>query len=309
MFRIGSNELLGGSIHRMHKDPARVERILRDPTSFPHRATITFSTVELDAVWDMVTDSAGEVVGYMATWQSVGDRNRSANELAGSLSGAAEELKDVAGSLQGAAEHASSQASVVAAGAEELSASIREISASASEAATVASDAVHLAGQSSSAVNALGASSQEIGKVVELIARIAAQTNLLALNATIEAARAGEAGRGFAVVANEVKELANQTAAATQEISHGMSSMQGDVATTVTSINKILDVVRRINELQTSIAAAVEEQTATANEMAHSVNLVADAASQTSSGALQISSMSSYLETKVGELSGILSTR
>jgi methyl-accepting chemotaxis protein len=290
----------------MHSDPARVERILRDPRSFPHRALIVFGEVQLDATFQMITGPDGRARAYVATWQSVGDRNRAASGLSAGLSGAADELQHVSVQLQGAAENASEQASVVAAGAEEMSASIREIAASASEAASVAADAVTLAERSSDAVNALGNSSAEIGKVVGLIAHIAAQTNLLALNATIEAARAGTAGKGFAVVANEVKQLANQTASATEEINRVMAGMRDDVAGTVGVINQISDVVARISDLQTSIAAAVEEQTATANEMAHSVHRVADAAQQTSTGAERISTMSGGLEQRVEELSALL---
>ncbi|MGI4895863.1 MAG: methyl-accepting chemotaxis protein [Janthinobacterium lividum] len=158
-----------------------------------------------------------------------------------------------------------------AAGAEEMRLSIEEISRSASHAAQVAAEAVGLAGETTSVVTQLGESSAQINDVVKTITAIAEQTNLLALNATIEAARAGEAGKGFAVVAGEVKELSRETARATEEISRRVQGIALDTTAAVVAISRITGVIGRIDEFQTTIAAAVEEQSATTAEMARSV--------------------------------------
>ena len=159
----------------------------------------------------------------------------------------------------------------VAAGTEEMSASIREIAQNAESAARVAADAVRLAQETNDTVSKLGDSSAEIGQVVKVITSIAQQTNLLALNATIEAARAGEAGKGFAVVANEVKELAKETAKATDDISRRIDAIQADSRDAVSAIEGIGSIIAQIDDIQGTIASAVEEQTATTNEMARNV--------------------------------------
>ncbi len=142
---------------------------------------------------------------------------------------------------------------------------------SANDAARVASQAVGIVETTNESVAKLGASSQEIGNVVKVITSIAEQTNLLALNATIEAARAGEAGKGFAVVANEVKELAQETARATEDIARRVEAIQADTGGAVEAIGEIATIIASINDYQLTIASAVEEQTATTNEMARNV--------------------------------------
>jgi methyl-accepting chemotaxis protein len=188
-------------------------------------------------------------------------------------------------------------------------ASIREISKSANEAARVAAAAVTVAGTANQTISRLGESSLEIGKVVKVITSIAQQTNLLALNATIEAARAGEAGKGFAVVANEVKDLAKATASATEEIGKKIDAIQHDTKAAVASIVEISDVIKQINDVSATIASAVEEQTATTNEIGRNVsdaakgtmqitkniNGVALAAKQTTNGALETEKAASSL--------------
>src|SRR5947209_1488299 len=148
---------------------------------------------------------------------------------------------------------------------------IREIAHNATEAARVAGQAVEVADATTRTVGKLGDSSEEIATVVKLINGIAEQTNLLALNATIEAARAGEAGKGFAVVASEVKELAQETARATEDISQRVAAIQSDTAGAVDAIGRISTVIAENNDFQATIAAAVEEQTATSNEMNRNV--------------------------------------
>jgi methyl-accepting chemotaxis protein len=167
---------------------------------------------------------------------------------------------------------------VVATGSSQMETAIREIAHNATEAARVAGSAVQVAENTTRTVGKLGDSSQEIATVIKLINGIAEQTNLLALNATIEAARAGEAGKGFAVVASEVKELAQETARATEDISKRVEAIQADTAGAVEAIGQISAVIGEINDFQSTIAAAVEEQTATSNEMNRNV---AEAASGT----------------------------
>ncbi len=219
------------------------------------------------------------------TVEVVRDAVRLMGASAGSLSASSQQMSAAAATISVSAEEASAQANVVAAAAEQVSrnvqsvatgsdemgASIREIAQNATDAAQVAAGAVGVAASTNATISKLGESSTEIGNVVKVITSIAEQTNLLALNATIEAARAGEAGKGFAVVANEVKELAQETARATEDISRRVEAIQADTAGAVSAIAEISEVIERINDFQVTISSAVEEQTATTNAMNRSV--------------------------------------
>ncbi|WP_222193493.1 methyl-accepting chemotaxis protein [Modestobacter italicus] len=245
-----------------------------------------------------VDDSSKDEVGELANAfnrfvdkvaGTIRDIGSAAGSLAASASGVArvaDGLSDRASRSRDQARHAhqaaadiSSGVSSAAAGAEQMGSAIREIARSASDASHVGQGAVELAGNTETAIAALGTSSREISEVVKVISAVAEQTNLLALNATIEAARAGEAGKGFAVVATEVKELAQESSRASEEIHQRVQSIQADTSAAVTSISQIVSVIREMNDHQTTIASAVEEQTAVTNELSRSVNSVADGAS------------------------------
>lgn len=194
---------------------------------------------------------------------------------AGSMTETAGQTNEQAAGVATAAEHASSGVQIVAAAAEELSASIQEISRQVAQSAMISGKAMNDARRTDGIVRALSAGAQEIGQVVGLISNIAGQTNLLALNATIEAARAGEAGKGFAVVASEVKNLAAQTAKATDEIGQQITRIQAATAEAVTAIQAIAATIEEVSGISTSIASAVEQQGAATAEIARNVQQTA----------------------------------
>ncbi len=201
-----------------------------------------------------------------------------------SVAAAAEEMSTNMTTMASSTEEMTTNVQTVAAAVEELTASISEIAKTAEQASTIAKKAAHLTESSNQTIGQLGSAADEIGKVIEVIQDIAEQTNLLALNATIEAARAGDAGKGFAVVATEVKELARQTAEATEDIRKRIEGIQGSTGDAVRSIGDVGEVIQQVNSTSSTIAAAVEEQSATTKEIAANVNQTALAAKSVSTG-------------------------
>ena len=289
-------------------------------------------TREVTVVGD---DTIGQLgVGLRTFFDDLRENIRVIRRNAATLTEASKRLSDVSQQMGATAEETSTQANVVATNSndvseslqtiatavEEMTASIGEISTNATKASEMAQEAVNASESTNEIITKLGKSTSEIGDVIKLITSIAEQTNLLALNATIEAARAGEAGRGFAVVASEVKELAKETAEATEHISAKIVAIQSDTESAVGAITGIRGVIKRINDIQAVIATAVEEQSATSSEMSMnitraaegSVNIssnidgVADAAQNTATGAnesqtaaAQLADMASEFQTQV----------
>ncbi|WP_026425154.1 methyl-accepting chemotaxis protein [Actinokineospora inagensis] len=236
---------------------------------------------QLGTAFNQARENFGSAVAALATTAETLQTDSTrlvqvSDRLLDSTSGANTQATQVAS----AADQVSLNLQTVATGAEELGSSIKEIAHSANEGANVASHAVEVAASTTDVVAKLGDSSAQIGNVVKVITSIAEQTNLLALNATIEAARAGDAGRGFAVVASEVKELAQETAKATEDIARRVEAIQSDTAQAVGTIGEISEIIAKINDYQLVIASAVEEQTATTNEMSRTIAQAAAGSSQ-----------------------------
>ena len=200
---------------------------------------------------------------------SAGAQNTSS--MAHSVAVAAEEMSANSASVAAGMEQASTNLSSVAAATEQMTATVAEIASNSEKATTITSEATAQAAKASAVVKQLGAAAQKIGEVTETITTISAQTNLLALNATIEAARAGAAGKGFAVVANEIKELAQQTAAATEDIKGKIAGIQKSTQGTVADIEAIGGVVRQVNDIVATIATAIEEQSTVTRDIASNI--------------------------------------
>ncbi len=229
---------------------------------------------------ESLTAMVEDIKGNSQTLSSASEELTSTSQQLGATS---QETSTQANAVSAAAEQVSQNVATVSTATEEMTASIKEIAKNATDAAAVAGNAARLAAATNSTMTKLSESSAQIGNVIKVITSIAEQTNLLALNATIEAARAGEAGKGFAVVANEVKELAKETAKATEDIGQRVEAIQVDAKGAVSAIDEITAVIGKINDIQNTIASSVEEQTAATNEIARNI-------AETAKGSTEIAS-------------------
>ena len=240
----------------------------------------------LGAALDTATSSMqATMVAMSATASQLSSTAATLKSSSTTVAEAAQQSSDQAVDTSANASNVARSVTIVSDGAEEMTASIAEIASNAHQAAGVASRAVQATAATNDTVRRLHTASDEISEVVAMITDIAGQTHLLALNATIEAARAGESGAGFAVVATEVKELAQQTARATESIGQRVAALQAGAGEAMTSIEHITEVIGVINDVQVAIASAVEEQTATTQEMKRNVREAADGADTIASSA------------------------
>jgi methyl-accepting chemotaxis protein len=298
--------VIGKSIDIFHKNPAVQLKIISDPRNLPHKAVFAVGPEKLDILVTANIDPEGKYLGAALTWtvvtakvELIRDLTKSAEDLAHAatdvlsistnLSASAEETSAQANTASVASEEVNAGVQTVASNMEEMVSAIKEITKTTNEAASMTNEAMRITKNTNIIINKLGESSMDIGNVIKVISSIAQQTNLLALNATIEAARAGEAGKGFAVVANEVKELANQTAKATNEITKKIETIQSDSKSAVDAIAEITQAIEKVNGFTGNIAASVEEQAATTNEVTRIVTEAAEGVKQISENIGQVS--------------------
>jgi methyl-accepting chemotaxis protein len=311
-FSTSLDNVIGTSISSFHKDPSKQLKILSDPSNLPYRARVKIGPEFADLQASAIYDQAGNYSSALLIWdittakvqleenfennvlQAVGLVSSASDQLkasATSMNEQANATSERSGTVSTLSSEASSNIQTVASATEEFSSSIQEISRQVSQSTMISKKAVDRAEKTNVVINNLSTTANRIGEVVDLITEIANKTNLLALNATIEAARAGEAGKGFAVVASEVKDLANQTAKATNEIAEQISSMQESTNEAVRTNKDIDDVIAEFSEISTNIASAVEEQGATIKEIARNIFSSAEGTEKISNNIMEVTAV------------------
>ncbi|UPK33568.1 MCP four helix bundle domain-containing protein [Bradyrhizobium sp. 186] len=267
---------MAGAVQVFKDNMIEADRLRSEQAETEKRA-VEQRKADMHKLADQFENAVGEII------ETVSSSSTELEAAANTLTRTAEHTQELSTIVAAASEEASANVQSVASASEEMASSVNEISRQVQEAARIAGDAVEQAQKTNDRVHALSEAATRIGDVVELINTIAGQTNLLALNATIEAARAGEAGRGFAVVASEVKALAEQTAKATNEISHQVADIQTATQDSVAAIKEISGTIGRISEISSTIASAVEEQGAATQEISRNVQQAAQGTTQVAS--------------------------
>ncbi|HEV8389654.1 MAG TPA: methyl-accepting chemotaxis protein, partial [Dongiaceae bacterium] len=313
--------VIGTSFDVFHKNPEHQRKLLSNPANLPYQTKIKLGGDQADLKVSAVRDRDGNYIGPMVIWTMVTRQFQIANrvqDVVGVVASAANEMQSTAQALSATAEETSRQSQTVAAASEqattnvqtvasateELSTSIAEISRQVQRSSEVARNAVTEAERASTTVKDLSDSAQKVGEVVNLISDIAAQTNLLALNATIEAARAGEAGKGFAVVASEVKNLATQTAKATEEIVTQVSAIRSAVDASVHAIQQVGTTIAEMDQISTAISSAVEQQGAATQEIARNVQEASSGTREVSANILGVNEAATETGRSSGQLLG-----
>lgn len=286
-----ADEIEGQCFDIFHKIPSHQRKMMQDPKNLPIETVIELGEHKFGIIVTALTDANGVYDGAMLSMERLTRRFELAYSLQtiiSTVASASSQMSTLAKTMQLVAESSDAQTSAVSAASEQLSASISEISQQVTRSATIAGDAVNNIEQSNALVQGLATSAERIGEVVSLINDIADQTNLLALNATIEAARAGDAGKGFAVVASEVKNLATQTAKATEEIADQVNEIQVATQETVQSIESVRKTINEINEITVAVSAAVEQQGAATQEVNVNISGVSASSAETGEAAAQV---------------------
>ncbi len=265
-----------------------------------------------------LTEIAGDIQGGVANLASasnelstlserLGEAAGNASEKSNAVAAAAEEMSVNMNSVAGATGSASDNVNMVAAATEEMTSTVAEIAQNTGKTRSISETAVGRVRQAADKIDELGRAAQEVGKVTAVINDISEQTNLLALNATIEAARAGEAGKGFAVVANEIKELARQTADATQDIRRIIVEIQDSIGSTVEEVRDVTGVIGEVNELVASVATAIEEQTVTTREIAGSIAQASQGLAEINDNIAQSSTVAGEISNDIADVSAVAS--